>query len=344
MTELHGGNIYDHPGCIDFSASINPFGMPESVRKAVIDSIDGCVHYPQPNCRTVRKVLSEKEGISEDRIVCGNGADDLIFRIVHALRPERGLVCEPGFLEYRTALHQERCTVCDYSMKEEDDFRCTDSILDCIRPDTDICFICTPNNPTGALIEPDLLAFIARRAFDNGTILVCDESFIDFTERPDEYSLRRILNENCIILRSLTKIFAIPGLRLGYAFCGNSKIASALECSGQTWSVSVPAQAAAVAAVGEDEFIRRTVAFISEEREFLTAAMRGMGLKVPDSAANFILFRCKSGLAPLMENKHILIRRCDIETGSGLGWYRIAVRTHEENLMFLSALEECING
>lgn len=344
MTELHGGNIYDHPGCLDFSASINPLGMPQSVREAVINSIDGCVHYPQCYCDSLRKVLSEKEGIPADNIICGNGAADLIFRIVNTLKPEGGLVCRPGFIEYERALQQNRSTVYHYVTKDEDDFRVNESFIECLTPDTGICFLCTPNNPTGALIEPDLLEYIARKLHEKNIVLVCDESFIDFTEKPEEYSMSRFLGDNCVILRSFTKIFAIPGLRFGYAVCGNSSHAAALQYSGQSWSVSVPAQAAAVAAAGEDEFIKQTVDYISKERCYLTAAMRDMGLRVLDSAANFIMFRCKAGLAELMEDRKILIRTLDLTTTDGQGWYRIAVRTHEENIRLLSALKECIYG
>ena len=344
MIQLHGGNIQQLPGILDFSANISPLGMPEGVREAAIRSIDSAESYPDPYCVQLRQRIGETEDIPPENIVCGNGAADLIFRIVHAMRPGRALVCAPCFLEYERALTETGCRTDRHILRETEGFRLTERILTDLTPDTDICFLCTPNNPTGLLIEPELLGRIAHRCAEKGILLVCDECFMGFTEKPEEYSLRRFLSERTVILRAFTKLFAMPGLRLGYALCGSQAVADAIAGSGQFWSVSSPAQAAGIAALDEKGLAGRTAAFVREQRGYLVTAMEEAGIRVYGGQANYIFFSSGPGLAGRMLREGILIRDCRNYAGLSDGYYRIAVRTQEENKVFLEALRRCLDG
>ena len=344
MIQQHGGNIYGYRDILDFSANINPLGVPDSVKKAVAEGAHGIENYPDPNCTALRERLAEYEGIAPEKIVCGNGADDIIYRIVHAFIPENALVTAPSFSEYSRALAEAGCTADVHYLTEDSGFELSESILPRLTPDIDICFICSPNNPTGRTVSADVLEAMARKCLENGIILVCDECFLGFAENSEELSLMRYLNDSCVILRAFTKLYAMPGIRLGYAVFGSDSTAERIGQSGQFWSVSSLAQTAGIAALGEDDYVRRTAGYIARERSFLISEMRDMGVRVFDSSVNFLLFRSIPELCEKMLSMGILIRDCCNFDGLSEGYYRIAVRTHEENTAFLNALRRCLNG
>ena len=344
MIQQHGGNISRLENIIDFSANINPLGVPESVKRAVLEGVSGIEKYPDPYCTELREMLGIHEKISPANIVYGNGADDIIFRIVHAFKPKKALVCAPAFSEYSRALNEAGCELAIHRLSEENDFDVTENLIDALDNDLDMCFICTPNNPTGRLIAPDILKMISAKCAENDTLLVCDECFLGFTEDCEKYSLRSCMNRNSIILKAFTKLYAMPGIRLGYAVCGDTATAERIQNSGQFWSVSSLAQKAGIAALDEKEYLHRTVDLIRAERSFLAAELSRLGVRNFDTAANFILFKCSPGLCEKMLSEGILIRDCQDFTGLGEGYYRIAVRTHEENIRLINALRRCLNG
>ena len=336
----HGGNIYQKQNLLDFSANINPLGMPDAVRGAIIQAALDCVHYPDPHCTVLTETLSAFEQIPASKIVCGNGAADLIFRIAYAFRPRRALIPVPTFSEYAFALHEIGCRITEYPPDTSQDYQLDAGFADALSDQYDIVFLCTPNNPTGQLIQPELLHQIAEKCRKHNILLVCDECFLRFCSDAGSYSLRPHLYENGIILNAFTKLYSIPGLRLGYALCGSEQNAEKLRQTGQFWSVSVPAQAAGIAALQVQEWIPKTVQYVSKERAFLSEALRQFGIKVYDGAANFLLLKTPADFAEQMQQRGIMIRKCDDFRGLTNEHFRIAVRTHEENLALVSALRE----
>ena len=340
---IHGGDVTEKNVIYDFSANLNPLGMPEQVIAAASAAVSECTRYPDPECRKLRKKLSVYENIPYENIVCGNGAADLIFRIVHAFRPEKAVLCIPSFSEYRYALEEADCQITEYITEASDDFTVNEGILDFLTDDVDIIFLCTPNNPTGKLISPDLLRKISEKCLEKNIILICDECFMPFTGASDEYSLRSCLNENCIVLKAFTKLFAMPGLRLGYALFGSAETAARIHNSGQFWSVSVPAEEAGVTALDVKDWKEKTVAFITKEREYLTEKLCGCGLEVTGSSANFLLFRSRDDLGKLLLEKGIMIRECTDFCGLGNGYFRTAVRTRKENEILVEGIKEVLS-
>ena len=337
---FHGGNIYQKSGIHDFSANINPLGMPDSVRDAIIHSVEKCVHYPDPDCTALIQKISEFERFPVDRIVCGNGAADLIYRIAYAFKPRHALICAPTFSEYAFALQSTGCLISEYMLDSARGFRLDEQILPMITNDTDMMILCTPNNPTGQRIAPDLLKQISECCYQNHTILVCDECFLRFSENAEAYSLQQCFHEYCIILNAFTKLYAMPGLRLGYALCGSLQNAVLLRQTGQCWSVSVPAQDAGMAALGEKDWIANTVHYVHTERKYLEKKLRSLGIFAYESSANFMLITAPENFADEMEKHGILVRRCDDFHNLDSGHFRIAVRTHTENAALISAINE----
>lgn len=339
----HGGNDLAHDIKLDLSANLNPLGMTEGVRRAVMDSACDWEKYPDPECRELRSKLSEKLGSSAENIVCGNGADDLIYRMVSALRPRKALILAPTFSEYRKALEEYGCEVYEHRLSADKGFALTESILSDIK-DMDMVFIASPNNPTGAVIERSLLKRIAEKCTENRSYLVCDESFLGFAENSCELTALVFSEPNVIVLRSFTKLFAMAGLRLGYAVCGSTETAAAIKNAGQYWSVSVPAQAAGKAALDEKDYLRETVRYVAQERKYLSAELARFGFEVFPSAANYLLFRAFKELGQLLLNEGILVRSCADYSGLDESFFRIAVRTHEENSRFIAAVRRSLNG
>ena len=331
----HGGDIYSRRIEHDFSANINPLGIPGEVVQAASRALRECSNYPDPCCRALAEALSRREGIPPERIVCGNGAADLIYRIVSALNPRCALLCAPTFSEYEKALTEHGCAIRKHMLNRGNGFALTEGILGDIAPGTDILFLCTPNNPTGVTIPAALLRQISGKCRESGTFLVVDECFLDFVEGGNMLSAKPLLNENSAVLKAFTK---------SYAIFGSERTAARVAESGQTWNVSVPAQAAGIAALELDGYVEKTVELISTERRFLSAGLRALGLKVIPSAANFILFRCDVPLDELLPEHGLMVRNCENYDGLGKGWFRTAVRLRKENELLLAALMEVLHG
>lgn len=345
MEQLHGGDLagyrleYPNTPILDFSANINPFGLPEGVRRALEGCADECVHYPDPHCRALRAALAAFENVPEEQILCGNGAADLIYRIIYALRPARALVLAPTFVEYERALAACGCAVDFHLLSERNGFALDDSILPRI-DETRLVFLCNPNNPTGLLADPALLDAVLARCERTGAVLAVDECFLDFVGEPALHSVKRRLarSPRLLILRAFTKLFAMPGLRLGYLLCGDPELRKRIEAAGPPWSVSAPAQRCGIAAVGETAYLAKTRRELPTLRSTLALGLSRLGFAVIPGEANYLLFRAASGLAEALRPQGILLRDCAAMRGLGEGWYRAAVRTAGENAALLAAL------
>jgi len=333
MVNEHGGDIYGRDIRLDFSANLNPLGMPESVKKAASAAVADSDKYPDPYCRELTIKLSEYENVNAENIVCGNGADDLIYRIAHALKPRSAVIAKPTFSEYAKALREVGCAVTDYS---------PESVTDALSDGTDMLILCTPNNPTGQMIGLDTLKNICEKCLENGTVFLCDECFIDLCENGENRTAKNFLNKNVIVLKAFTKTYAMAGLRLGYAVSGSAVLASTVRKTGQFWGVSAVAQAAGIAALGERRYVENARKIIAEERKYLFDNLKLFGFTVYPSDANFILFHCEFPLDELLLNEGILIRSCSNYSGLGDGYFRVAVKLHAENEQLIKAIEKVI--
>lgn len=342
MNFLHGGDVYSHQIDYDFSANINPLGMPENVRKTLTEHVSEYERYPDVNCTELVNVIAEKEKISAEKIVCGNGAADLIYRIAYALKPENSLIAVPTFSEYEKALRSVGCAVNYYVLSEKNEFEMQEDFTEKICGNG-IVFLCNPNNPTGKIVPPILMKKIIEICAKKNCILVIDECFMDFVREKNCYFVRDFL-QNMIVLKAFTKIYAMAGLRLGYAICGDTSNAEKIRLCGQSWSVSVPAQIAGMAALNEKNYVEKTVKIISEERDFLSNSLKKFGFTVYASEANFILFKCGFPLDKMLLEKKILIRSCENFYGLGYGFFRAAVRTHNENCALVNAVKEVMKN
>ncbi len=338
----HGGDIYTNENKIDYSANINFLGMPESVQSAAKRAVDFSCHYPDTECRELKKAIGRRENVSAEHVFCGNGAADVIFSLVLARMPKNSLLPVPSFYEYQQALAGVRCRMVTHKLEEKNGFRLTEDILSEITPGTDMLFLCNPNNPTGELVEPELMEKILKKCERTGTLFVVDECFNDFLEQPEKYTMMPFAeqSEQLFVIKSFTKMYAMPGLRLGYGVCCNGALLDKMKRVSQPWSVSVPAQAAGVAAAGETAFAERSRREILLQKKKMLDAMWDMGYQTYGSKANYIFFEGEHYLEEQMKEKGFLIRDCSNYQGLHQGFYRTAVRGKEENEAFLQALRD----
>ena len=331
---------------LDFSANVSPLGLPEGVCAAVIRALNTADRYPDPLCRRLRAVLSEYHGVPADGIVCGNGASDIIYRLCLMLKPKRAAVFVPGFSEYAIALREVGAAVTEIPLSAEG-FRLKETQISRIPQDTELFFLCNPNNPTGLLTERESLSAILRLCRERGTVLCVDECFLDFCENAAGCSLIPALSEypNLVILKAFTKTYAMAGLRLGYALCGNTALAKSLQSSGPPWAVSNVAQEAGIAALCEENYVNQLRALITSERQKMAAALTSHGLRVIPGEANFLLFQSpETALAEKLRTHGILIRDCSDFGGLSAGWYRTAIRTAGENEVLIKTIGEVLHG
>lgn len=352
MKELvHGGDIYSKRAIqgnrklLDFSANINPLGLPPGVKRAIIDSMDDFSNYPDPLCRALIDEISKYENVPSEYIVCGNGAVDIIYRIAAAIQPRTALLTAPTFSEYEEAVRTVNSSIRYHYLLENNQFTIDQSIFEQIKPDIDVMFLCNPNNPTGILLDKAMILKIAARCKENNTILVVDECFNEFLENSQYYSMINELSDfdNVIVLKAFTKIYAMAGIRLGYGICSSRNIIGRLLDAGQPWSVSVVAQKCGVAAIKETDYVKQTKLFIKKNREYLMSELKLLGLKVFDAKANYILFKSENKrLHRELERYGVLVRPCGNYVGLDDSYYRIAVRAKEDNEYLIKSMQEIL--
>lgn len=340
----HGGDRYGRAVELDFSVNTNPLGTPPAVRRAAASAAGRMDRYPDPFCRELTEAMARSEGVPREHILFGNGAAELIFTYCAALRPRRALELAPTFSEYAAALTAWGCQVDRLPLRREEGFVPGPDLLDRLRRERyDVLFLCNPNNPTGRLIDPDLLWEICRRCGQTGTRLVVDECFLELTEGDGAAGLLRE-NPHLFLLRAFTKTYAIPGLRLGYGLCADLDLLDRMSRAGQPWGVSTVAQAAGVAACALRDWPEQGRALLREQRPFLLRGLEELGCAVWAGAANYLLFRVPGvfDLKERLEGQGILIRSCANYPGLGPDYYRTAVRTGGENSALLRALKEVL--
>lgn len=343
MKNVHGGDIYSYKNILDFSANINPFGTPESVMDAIKEASASVAAYPDLFCRKLRSEIAGREGIEADKIICGNGAADLIYRFIFAVKPKKAMVLAPSFSEYEQALKTVDCEIVYYELDKKT-FQLTPEFLHAITSEIDLLCLCTPNNPTGLAIAPWLLTKIIKKCKEKDIYLLLDECFYDFLEKESAYIpyRDREVYPKLFTLRAFTKMYGLAGVRLGYGFCEDEKLIEQMYFCGPPWNVSGIAQAAGLAALREEALPAKTREYIACQKNYLYKEFDRLGITYWRSDANYIFFCAEPGLKEKMIDCGVLIRDCSNYRGLTEGYYRIAVKRQEENMQFLKALRKAI--
>lgn len=352
----HGGNIYNaarNGGCltsiIDFSANINPLGIPDSIRNALLNNIDSVMSYPDAEAYALKTVLSRHYEVDRNIITTGNGAVELLYVLCNALRPKHALVMAPTFSEYERSARAAGCKIQYFYLDSQTDFKINIERLNSFikNKPIDILFIGNPNNPTGSILERQELELLIQTADKENTTVVVDESFLDFIIDDSKYTCRPLLSryQNLIILHSLTKFYAIPGLRLGFALA-SAQMTEIMHKGKDPWNVNSLAQAAGVAALNDKQYQETSRKFICQTNAlFYNQLLSIPRIKPYKPSVNFILVNigktnvCSSRLRDLLAQHDILIRDCSNYPGLSDHYIRLAVKLPQQNSVLVEVIQ-----
>ena len=342
IDRTHGGTA--PPGVLDFSASLNPLGPPPQALAAYHDAAAHIARYPPLYPHDLAARLARRHRVAPDNVVVGNGSTQLIHLLARTLRPRRPFVVIPTFSEIANAMIVAGATPSAMPTCRERSFAIEiDQAEHALEQDADAIFIGRPNSPTGAMLSTGDAAEISARCSSRGCWCVFDEAFIDFAG--EEHSVIRLAAEDLhvVVLRSLTKMFAIAGLRLGYLVAGRD-VARRLREAIEPWSVNVVAERVGDACLDvAEDVVARSRALIATERAHLDSALASIeGIHTFVSSANFLMLevdehRRAIDFAQHMFSRGIAVRDLRDLPGCGPGMYRIAVRLREENEQLIAA-------
>ena len=347
---------------IDFSASINPLGVPDTVKEVINSELDNLVNYPDPDAKLLRHKIARRHGVDPETVLCGNGSTELIYLIPRALKPSAVLIPSPTFSEYERACNlSNELRVMSYELRKGNNFKIVPEEFiaamageqTCIAEYQDhsslithhsslpcMAFLCNPNNPTGTLLCRDEVLAVAGAARKDGCLLVVDEAFIDFT--PEESVIRDVQDNPClIVLRSMTKFYALTGLRAGYGIF-HPDLIKAVRRFKEPWTVNHLAQKAAIAALDDSEYADRTFKLMTAEKKFMEKCFQEMDVEYVRSAANYYLLKVADAgiVVKELRGRGILVRDCSNFKGLDGPYIRVAVKSHAQNELLIKELKE----
>ncbi len=324
---------------LDFSASINPLGLPRAAREALRGSRAAAERYPDPQYRELTAVLAAYLGVDPACLVVANGASGALWNLLLARRPEAVRIFRPAFSEYARGARAAGAAV------REQDLETGLDVPPAAAASGELVFCNNPHNPSGAVWEADRLVPWAEAVCARGAVPVLDEAFVDFLPDPERFSLRRwvVARPGSVILGSLTKFFALPGLRVGYLLAA-PETAQELREAAEPWRVNAPAAAASREALGDVAFIAASRRLLPRWREELRAKLQALpGVEVYPSQVNFLLLRLpRPGISEALARRGILVRDCANFPPLSPGHVRVAVRRPGENRRLIRALEEVL--
>lgn len=356
---VHGGEVFkiarqrrlNARDLLDFSSSINPLGPSPLAMKALTNAMWMIPYYPDISYHDFRRAAAEYAGVPTfENVIEGSGSTELIYRFAElsVREGDKILIPIPTFGEYERAVRNNGglpvCLPCKGKFAID-----MDGLADELARGCKAVFLSSPNNPTSKTIAKSDLLKLIESASDRNTYVFLDETFIEFTEGGDPGLSGRIEEfPNLFVARSLTKIFALAGLRVGYGLASR-KLTKQLRAAKMPWSVSVLAQQAAIAALHDRPHLETSRKLVAKERDFLYSELRKIqGLASFRPETNFILLRITRGptakeLKSSLLNKSILIRDCSSFAGLNEDYFRVSVKLRNQNRLLLSALREVLN-
>ncbi|MGB9728410.1 MAG: threonine-phosphate decarboxylase CobD [Thermoprotei archaeon] len=356
---VHGGRVWDAAEklninvekIIDFSTNTNPLGPPKQLITTLIKNINTVAYYPDPDYRTLRMELARFYNINEENIIVGNGATELIHLFAQTFISEndRVIIPIPTFEEYQYASQKVSARIIYIKSKNNMHIN-IDKIISKMN-NTKVIFVCNPNNPTGILEKQEDILNLIKEANKRNVLVFLDESFMDLVVTKKPYTLIRSVNmfDNLFIIRSLTKIFSIPGLRIGFGVSSKYLIKE-LNKHKIPWNVSTLIEKTIPEALKyARQYLKTSRKIIKQERNYMISELSKIdGIKVISGDANFLFIDISetgltsSELADQLIKHRILIRDCSTFTGLNNSYIRIAIKKHRENILLINALKTIV--
>lgn len=333
-----------------FSANVNPLGISSKLRKKLCDNIDVITSYPDREYSSLREAIARYVGSTKRHIAVGNGSTELISIMMQITKPKHAILFAPSYSEYEHELECAGGKYEYYELKEENNFvPDLNELFKMITDETDLLIICNPNNPTSYAINNDVMAKILNVCQSHNTIVMVDETYVEFA--PDYKHISCValtkIYDNLVILRGISKFFAAPGLRLGYAICSDKELLRKINEKKNPWTINSLAAIAGEIMFSDEEYIKATKELINKERQKVTAFLNNIPcLKAYESFGNFILVRIlndKISANDLFETairKGLMIRDCSTFQFLDEHYFRFCFMSPEKNDELLNVIKE----
>ena len=349
MKDLHGGNIYrferEGKDVLDFSSNINPLGVPQKFINIAKENFDKLTNYPDPYYIELREKIGEHNSVTKENIIVGNGATEILFLYMRAVKPKKVLLLAPCFVEYERALKSVGAQIEYFELKEKNNFYPDIQTLKkkLEGQHYDLFLFCNPNNPTGQLIKFDDVKDLAAICKKQDMKIFIDEAFIEFVENWKEKTAALLKNKDVFIMRAFTKFFAIPGLRLGYGISFDEELMNKLQAEKEPWSVNTFANLAGLVMLDDKDYIEKSEKWVAEEKNFLYQELsKNKNLKVYRSECNFLLIKLLTTTSQEIQTKllekNILVRDASNFQFLDESYIRVAVKDREKNLKLIESL------
>ncbi|MDP4551636.1 threonine-phosphate decarboxylase CobD [Alkalihalobacillus macyae] len=328
---------------IDFSANLNPFGPPPALKEKWREAYELITTYPDPNASTLTSKLATQCHVEENQLLIGNGGAELITLVGRFLAGKRVCIVQPAFSEYEAACRSAGCDVIDHTLKEGEWHLNPEHLIEKM-DHLDAIFLCTPNNPTGVVYERDSIMALLRESEKRNCFLILDEAFVDFLSDDATYAQAIPTFSKLIILRSLTKMYAIPGLRLGYMIA-QADVISAIKALQPHWSVNALALMAGELCFKQEDHVTKTRELIEQERRKLHQFFKENNYIHSTSSVNFYLLKDsdlddQTPLLRFLMKSGIVPRHTENFPGLDGRWLRFAIRTQDENRELMEVLRK----
>ena len=352
ISRSHGGNIWQYPkssrrAMVDFSVNTNPLGIAKKIKNSIVRNVDKIDYYPDPESKYLKNSLAKFHRLASHNFLVGNGSIELIHLIPRALKAKVVLIPIPTFSEYEFAGRANNAQCLYVKSTEKNNFKIDISGLMQYIPKADLVFLCNPNNPTGSMLERQEILSLLKACKKCNVTLVIDEAFMDFVDPENRVAMdaESAKTKNLLVLRSLTKFFVVPGIRIGYVV-GHKDTIDKLSRHTYPWNVNTMAQVIAEEAINDKQYMAWTQSIVPTERAYLYENLNNTrGIRVYQSSANFLLCKLEDAgiknaaeLSEKLIGQGILVRNCDNFRGLNDRFFRIAVKNREANIKLISAL------
>ena len=383
--DFHGGNIYkifrekNIKEILDYSSNINPYGIPESLKKRITENLEILERYPDPDYIELRQKLAHLNKVDVSNIILGNGATEIIFLFMKVINPKKILIAAPTFGEYERAAKatervedsiilgnsnkkkddekssgKQKIEIEYFELKESDYFKLNiHNLKNELEKKYDLLIICNPNNPTGKFLKLSETEQILKECNKYNTKLFIDEAFIDFLKDGMKESIinTKENKQNLFVARAFTKFFAIPGLRLGYGIYFDKKLEKGISEKKEPWSVNNIAEMAGLTVLDDTEYIEKTLKWITEEKTYVYEKLNEIsGIKPYKTEVNFITVKIEDNfilkglnvkiLREKMLEQGILIRDASNFNFLDERFFRLAIKDRENNDRVIETLKK----
>ncbi len=353
---VHGGQAWKIEGIEDYSHNLNPFGPPAELSDIIQTAIKDIGHYPDDNSTELKSVISKEFSIKEENVIIGSGSSEIIRNFPNTFleRYDKVIINDPSFAEYTQQCRLIGADILYNELTEEDDFRIDDERLsNMISSGAKAVYICNPNNPTGRIENRDKILEIVKECQDHGVLVFLDETLLELVPDHDRISCIKYVDryDNLVVAGSLTKSFAIPGIRIGYGF-SNEALIEEMNKVRMTWNVGQVEQTVAAALISKHmDHVTKAAKMMSDESKVMHSMLNEAGFPIDDVADSFFYFcslktfgvKC-SEFQKLMLKEKIMVRDCASFGKRFEEYVRFSVKDRERNEIFVKAVQHSLKG